>query len=275
MQLERLTFVIAAVTCLCGAAAAGTTVLGADLPDPVLEPVPRSRSRHRHVSGIDPLEYGVEFARLWKQVQDLPTDVRADAWRPADERYVLGYVDLVPPPVLRVLADHGGRLVCFEGSLTDLPENEDLRGVPCRLYDANDVTYDTLTGLYRSGTRTAFAKVDRDRDRARTTVLHELAHMLDDALGKPSQLPEFYEVLDHDDEGRDLGYPERVSARHRKATEYYAVSFALYMSGGEWRRWMRSGRPAAAAYWDEALAGLSETHYQRTEIAARRAARRR
>ncbi len=223
------------------------------------------RAARRRSTPDDRLWWGGEVARRWNAAGELPLDVRIEEHDAAFVVLVRAATRGVSPALRRILGRHGGEVVFLEGCITDIEELRHLEGRRVGLRRENDMTYDEAGGLYAPGARTAYVKIDSSLTRARHVLLHELGHMLDDALDDRSEGDAFDRVLTLDDARADLGYPERIDFRDRKQSEYFAESFADYHASARRRLWMRGNRPAAARFWDALVAAENERSYRDVE----------
>jgi hypothetical protein len=117
------------------------------------------------------------------------------------------HIEKVPDMLQRVVNAKGGKVVFFDGRLTDIPELRHLSGK--RAYTHTNITYDRLPGLFLEYTdpytkqrvRKAYLKQDHNhyqvvgssgyRYENINLELHEYGHLFDSAMGKISQTPAF------------------------------------------------------------------------------------
>lgn len=117
------------------------------------------------------------------------------------------HLEKVPDMMQRIVNAKGGKVVFFDGRLTDNPELRHLSGK--RAYTHIDITYDRLPGLFFEYTdpktkhriRKAYLKQNhnhykvagsgRHRFEVINLELHEYGHLFDSAMGKISQTPAF------------------------------------------------------------------------------------
>ncbi len=223
-----------------------------------------AQRERRRAEREDVFWWGNEFARRWEDVPDLPVEVRAETERPGRVDRLVSVIERVNPAMLRLL-HRSGRIVLFEGRITDQEEHRELRGVTMAFYTHRGYVWDDSPGLYCPSTKTAFVKTDRPLARSRHTLLHELGHMLDHSLGRPSETDSFRRVTEADDRIDDLGYPEHIADRNDKQSEYFADSFAHLNESVEKRLWMQARRPAASRWFDDLLRRTIEAGYAELE----------
>jgi hypothetical protein len=117
------------------------------------------------------------------------------------------HLEKVPDMMQRIVNAKGGKIVFFDGRLTDNPELRHLSGQ--RAYTHINITYDRLPGLFLEYTdpktkhrvRKAFLKQNHNhyqvvgsgshRFENINLELHEYGHLFDSAMGRISQTPAF------------------------------------------------------------------------------------
>lgn len=117
------------------------------------------------------------------------------------------HLEKVPDMMQRIVNAKGGKVVFFDGRLTDNPELRHLSGK--RAYTHINITYDRLPGLFLEYTdpeskqriRKAFLKQNHNhykvvgsgshRFENINLELHEYGHLFDSAMGQISKKPEF------------------------------------------------------------------------------------
>lgn|GEM_PF-6508232 len=117
------------------------------------------------------------------------------------------HLEKVPDMMQRIVNAKGGKVVFFDGRLTDNPELRHLSGK--RAYTHSDITYDHLPGLFieykdpktKHRIRKAFLKQNHNhykvigsgihRFENINLELHEYGHLFDSAMGRISQTPAF------------------------------------------------------------------------------------
>jgi hypothetical protein len=101
------------------------------------------------------------------------------------------HLEKVPDMMQRLVNARGGKVVFFDGRLTDNPELRHLSGK--RAYTHTEITYDRLPGLFLEYTdpKTKHRIRKAYRFENINLELHEYGHLFDSAMGKISQTPAF------------------------------------------------------------------------------------
>ena len=145
-------------------------------------------------------------------------------------------VEKIPDHIQIALNRSGGRIIIFDGSITDNPELEDYRG---RILPHRDIFYDVLDGKYLD--MKAFVKQKIFRYTGTICVaLHELGHMVDDVFGYPSESSEFMDTLN-----RSNKFYEGIE----EPDQIWAESFARFYYSGESNASLRNNFPKLHGYF--------------------------
>jgi len=145
-------------------------------------------------------------------------------------------VEKVPDRIQIALNKSGGRIIIFDGNITDNPEFESYRG---RTLPNRGLPYDVLDGKYLH--RKAFVKQKVFRYTGSICVaLHELGHMVDDVFGYPSESSEFMDTLN-----RSNKFYEGIE----EPDQIWAESFARFYYSSESNTGLKNNFPKLHKYF--------------------------
>jgi hypothetical protein len=164
----------------------------------------------------------------------------AEAYDQEEADLMIERLLVIPDDVLETLVYHGVKIILVNGSITDVPEYADLKGVTPRGWEGTGKTWDDIPGTGGNPTvvRIGYSEMGMGHG-SYNLELHETFHAIDDyVFDSVSQTQAFLEIFYKEagqlfDDGYGDTYPE----------EYFAEAACMYLLGGQpgslsghWRR---------------------------------------
>lgn len=164
---------------------------------------------------------------------------------------ILSVAENIPDAMQRAINDGGGRLVIYDGLLSENEGLEYLSGLKPPILEA-DKTYDDFAGLYASRLRKAF--VDKNKweccynTQNGTIELHELGHALDHLYGNLYNSEEFLRI--YADFTALMLDAMKWPYEFRTRREFFAENFARFYISDQSRERLKKQRPEVYNYFE-------------------------
>lgn len=154
-------------------------------------------------------------------------------------RKFLAEIEKIPDHIQQLIEERGGKIVFFNGSLTDNPEFHKHKGKHPPGWDTKYIWNDFSAG-YSLPTKTVFLGVHRTKYEMRDPSLHEYGHCFDFVIGEYlyntpiSKIPAISDIIQRE--------PFNYSYLNRPR-EYIANSFEQFYRGEETKKSLKENQP--------------------------------